>query len=116
MTHPLLEPISVRVQLDVTVAVYLDVDEWVVVLDGREASVTHLTVRLVDGHIWLTTPKGVYRRPNGVWAAAERNLIGALPRLDGRKAWAQVPDHVKDAVQAAYAAQIAQLPATLPIP
>lgn len=116
MTAILPEPISVRVQHDITIAVYLDVDEWVVLVDGREASVTYLTVRLADGHIWLATPKGVFQRPNGVWAAAERNLPGALPRLDGRQAWAQVPDHVKAAVQTAYAEQIAQLPATLPIP
>lgn len=110
------ESVSVRIEHDITIAVYLDEGEWTVRLDGREAAVTYLQVHLGDGRFWLANPKGVFRRPNGVWAAAERNLIGALLRPDGAKGWAAVPQRVKDAIQTAYAEHITQLPSTLPIP
>lgn len=116
MSLLLPEPIATRVNFDITIAIYLDTDVWTVQVAGREASVTYLGVRMSEGHLWVTEPKGVFRRANGIWAAAERNLIGVLPRLDGRKAWDAVPDHVKGAIQAAYAEQVAQLPTALPIP
>lgn len=97
--------------ITIELRIYLDPGAWVVRRAGVEYSVTSLQLRLSDGTLHITQPKGVVQRRTGVWSRSEQLLFNTVHPRDARRAWAGIPDNVQLLVRRAYTTAVADLPA-----
>ena len=112
-----LGDLEATADIDITIRIQLTLEPGIWVVredDGYDYAVTGVQGLIdADGIVHWTYPKGVGRRPNGLWAARERILHRALPQTHPAQAWAVLPDPVRKLIEDSYLLSRDDIPLTI---